>query len=116
MSFTLKIMRSICSFSLSIFLVGVLSLLVSFTTNAQPGYAEVSTPKQALQEIEKDQASENPTQAYEGMTKVVEDPKVGIEKEYEKNEQKYFSEHPESESLVEKAKELVNKVTEPKGQ
>jgi hypothetical protein len=116
MRFTLKMVQSICSFSLSIFLVGMLSLFVGFTINAQPSYADVSTPKQALQEIKKDQASESPTQAYDEMTKVVEDPKVGIEKEYEKNEQKYFSEHPESESLVEKAKELVGKVTESKGQ
>jgi hypothetical protein len=81
MRFTLKKVRSIVSFSLSLFFVSVLSLFINLTINAQPSYADVSTPKQALQEIKKDQAAESPVQVYDELTKVVEDPKVGIEKE-----------------------------------
>lgn len=95
-------------------LVGAMSFLSGFSS-IQSSYADVSTPKQALKEIQRDQAVESPTQAYEEMTKIVEDPKVGIEKEYEKKEQEYFQDHPDTGGLVEQAKELVNKVTDSKG-
>jgi hypothetical protein len=114
MHFISPLVRSIYNFSVSVFLVSVLAFPMSFGINIQPSNADVSTPKQALQEIKKDQSSESPAQAYDEMTKVVEDPKVGIEKEYEKNEQKYFQEHPDSAGLLEKAKELVTSVTEPR--
>jgi sugar phosphate isomerase/epimerase len=114
MHFILSIARSILSSSAAILWVTVLSLTLSFGFNIQPSSAEVSTQKQALQEIKRDQAAESPVQAYEEMTKIVEDPKVGIEKEYEKKEQEYFENHPESAGLVEKTKELVNSVTESK--
>jgi hypothetical protein len=114
MIFVLSKVRSLFASFLAIFLVGVLSLSLSFGMNVQTSSADVSTPEQALQEIKKDQASESPTQAYEEMTKVVEDPKVGIEKEYEKKEQEYFESHPDSAGLIEKTKELVNSVTESK--
>jgi hypothetical protein len=107
-------MRSISASLLAVFLTGVLSLSLSFGAIVQSSSADVSTPQQALQEIKKDQASESPAQAYEAMTKVIEDPKVGIEKEYEKNEQQYFEDHPDSANLIEKTKELVNSVTESK--
>jgi hypothetical protein len=113
MHFISPLVRPIYNFSVSIFLVGVLALSMSFGVSIQPSHADVSTPKQALEEIKKDQSAESPAQAYDEMTKVVENPKVGIEKEYEKNEQKYFQEHPDSAGLVEKAKELVTSVTEP---
>ncbi|MBW4515713.1 MAG: hypothetical protein KME11_10855 [Timaviella obliquedivisa GSE-PSE-MK23-08B] len=83
-----------------------------FNGGVQSAFAEVSTPEQALKEIQKDQAAESPTKAYNEMTKIVEDPKVGIEREYEKKEQEYFKDHPEEGGLVEQAKELVNKVTD----
>jgi hypothetical protein len=113
MHFISPLVRSIYSFSATILLVGVLTLSMSFGISVQTSFAEVSTPRQALQEIKQDQSSESPAQAYDEMTKIIEDPKVGIEKEYEKNEQKYFKEHPDSAGLVEKAKELVTNVTEP---
>lgn len=102
--------RSLYKFLMVTLLVGAMSFLGGFSSNIQPSYADVSTPKQALKEIQKDQASESPAQAYEEMTKIVEDPKVGIEKEYEKKEQEYFNDHPDAGGLVEQAKELVNKV------
>lgn len=91
-------------------LVGLISFTSGFSSSVQPTYADVSTPKQALREIQKDQATESPAKAYNEMTKIVEDPKVGIEKEYEKKEQEYFKDQPDGGGLVEKAKELVNKV------
>lgn len=112
-SFVSLSIKSLYKFFVITVLAGLISFLGGLNSDVQPAYADVSTPKQALREIQKDQATERPAQAYDEMTKIVEDPKVGIEKEYEKKEQEYFSEHPETEGIVEKAKELVNKVTEP---
>lgn len=114
-SFVSLSIKSLYKFFVVTVLVGLISFSGGFGSGVQPVYADVSTPKQALREIQKDQAIESPAQAYDDMTKIVEDPKVGIEKEYEKKEQEYFSEHPESEGIVEKAKELVTKATEPSG-
>jgi hypothetical protein len=105
--------RSLCRFFLTAALGGILVLSgfgIGFGMNTQPSYAETSTPKQALQEIKRDQAAENPAATYEEMKQITEDPKTGIEKEYEKNEQEYFQEHPEQGGLVEQAKTLVTKV------
>lgn len=107
--------RSLYKFFVLTLLVGTMTLLGSFSGDIQPSYADVSTPKQALREIQKDQAVEDPTKAYNEMTKIVEDPKVGIEKEYEKKEQEYFKDHPDAGGLVEQAKELVTKVTDSSG-
>jgi signal recognition particle subunit SEC65 len=102
--------RSLYKFFVVTVLVGVMSFSGGFSRDIQPSYADASTPKQALREIQKDQAVESPAKAYEEMTKIVEDPKVGIEKEYEKKEQEYFQDHPDTGGLVEQAKELVTKV------
>ncbi len=96
-------------------LVGLMSFTGGFSSGTQPVYADISSPKQALEEIQKDQSAESPAKAYNEMTKIVEDPKVGIEKEYEKKEQEYFKDHPDTEGLVEQAKELVNKVKDSNG-
>jgi len=110
--FVLLSVRSLYKFFIVAILVGVVSFSGGFGSSIQPSYADVSTPKQALKEIQKDQAVESPAKAYEEMTKIVEDPKVGIEKEYEKKEQEYFKDHPDAGGLVEQAKELVTKVTD----
>jgi signal recognition particle subunit SEC65 len=109
--FFLLSIRSVYKFFMVTALVGLMSLSIGFSS-IQPVYADVSSPKEALREIQKDQATENPAKAYNEMTKVVEDPKVGIEKEYEKKEQEYFEDHPNAGGLVEQAKELVTKVTD----
>lgn len=110
--FFLASMKSIYKLVVITVLAGLISFSTGFSSNVQPASAEVSTPQQALKEIQKDQAAESPAKAYNEMTKIVEDPKVGIEKEYEKKEQEYFKSNPEAGGLVEQAKELVNKVTD----
>lgn len=107
--FSLSI-KSVYNLFMVTVLVSVISFSGMFNGGVQPVYADVSTPKQALKEIQKDQAAESPAKAYNEMTKIVEDPKVGIEKEYEKKEQEYFKSNPEAGGLVEQAKELVTKV------
>ncbi|NJO39896.1 MAG: hypothetical protein HC769_04035 [Cyanobacteria bacterium CRU_2_1] len=83
---------------------------ILFSTLSQPSYA-VSTPKQALTEIRSDQSTQSPEEAYEEAAEVIDDPKMGVEKEYEQNIDKYFQEHPEEGGLIESAKELINQVT-----
>jgi hypothetical protein len=109
--FFLSSIRSAYKFFMVTALVGLMSFSIGFSS-AQSAYAEVSSPKEALNEIQKDQATESPVKAYNEMTKIVEDPKVGIEKEYEKKEQEYFKDNPDAGGLVEQAKELVTKVTD----
>jgi hypothetical protein len=104
--------QSVYKFFMVTALVSLMSFSIGFSSGVQPVYADVSSPKEALREIQKDQATENPAKAYSEMIKVVEDPKVGIEKEYEKKEQEYFKDHPDAGGLVEQAKELVTKVTD----
>ena len=113
--FLLSSIQSIYKLFMVMVLVGLMSFSGGFSSGVQPVYADVSTPKQALKEIQKDQTAESPAKAYNEMIKIVEDPKVGIEKEYEKKEQEYFKDHPDTGGLVEQAKELVTKVTDPNG-
>jgi len=110
--FFLLCIKSAYKFLVVTVLVGVIGFSSGFSSNVQPALADVSTPQQALKEIQKDQAAESPAKAYNEMTKIVEDPKVGIEKEYEKKEQEYFKSNPEAGGLIEQAKELVTKVTD----
>ncbi len=77
---------------------------------ASPSYA-VSSPKEALQEIQKDQATQDPKQAYEKASEITEDPKMGVEKAYEQNIDEYYKEHPEDTGLIKGAKGLLDKVT-----
>jgi predicted ATP-grasp superfamily ATP-dependent carboligase len=114
--FMLSTGRSLYKFLMLTFLVGIMTFSGSFVLGVQSAAADVSSPKQALKEILKDQSSESPLQAYEEKERVVENPKVGIEKEYERNEQKYFQDHPDQAGIVEQAKELVTKLTEPEQQ
>ncbi|GAB4368832.1 MAG: hypothetical protein Kow00121_08230 [Elainellaceae cyanobacterium] len=76
----------------------------------QPSYA-VSTPDEALQEIRRDQAASSREEAYETRSQITEDPKMGVEKEYEEEVEEYFEEHPEEGGIVEGAKQLINKAT-----
>jgi hypothetical protein len=110
--FFLSCINSVYRFLMVTVLIGTISFSSGLSTKVQPVLADVSTPQQALKEIQKDQAVESPAKAYNEMTKIVEDPKVGIEKEYEKEEQEYFKSNPEAGGLVEQAKELVTKVKE----
>jgi hypothetical protein len=75
-----------------------------------PSYA-ASTPEEELADIREDKAKINPEEFYEKATKTSEDPKMGVEKNYEKNLKEFYKENPEEGGLVEGAKQLVDKAT-----
>jgi len=75
-----------------------------------PSYA-ASSPQEALEDIRQDKAKQNPEAFYEKATKVSEDPKMGVEKNYEKNLKEFYQENPEEGGLIEGAKQLVDKAT-----
>jgi hypothetical protein len=105
--------RSLYKSFLSLILGGLLWLggfSISLGIQVQPSYADVLSPRQARQQIHKDLAGKNSVATYDEMKEIVEDPKVGIEQVYEKNEQKYFQKHPEETGLVEQAKELITDI------
>jgi hypothetical protein len=77
----------------------------------QSSQADVSTPEQALQEIQRDQASQDRQEFYKQQVQITEQPKTGAEEEYEENIEQYYQENPDAAGVVEGAKELVNKVT-----
>lgn len=88
-------------------LLNVVSLLAVPNHSA---YA-VSSPDEYLQEIKKDQTMKDRQEAYKEATEITEDPKAGVEKEYEAEVEEYFEEHPEEGGVVQGAKNLVNQVT-----
>jgi hypothetical protein len=90
--------------------VSLFNVLGWFSLATQPSYA-VSSPEEYLTEIRKDQSMKDRQEAYKEATEITEDPKMGIEKEYEREVDQYFEEHPEEGGIVQEAKELVNKVT-----
>lgn len=93
--------------------VAIAGLLVSFagwSAFSQPSNAAVSTPEEALQEIQRDQAQQDRQEFYRQQVEVTEQPKTGVEKEYEQNIEQYYQETGEG-GVVEGAKALVNKVT-----
>lgn len=73
-------------------------------------YAASST-QEYLNEIKKDQAMKDRQEAYKEATEITEDPKMGVEKEYEAEVEEYFEEHPEEGGVLQEAKQFVNKVT-----
>jgi hypothetical protein len=79
----------------------------SYFAIADSAYADVSSPKQAITEIEKDLSTENRGELYEEEVKVIENPKVEIEKQYEENVKEYFEENPDQGNVLEKVKDLV---------
>lgn len=81
------------------------SLSVGWVGLAQPSYAVAqSTAVQPASELEAREA------AYEEAKEIADDPKMGIEKEYEKEIEAYREENGEG-GIIEEAKELVTKVT-----
>jgi hypothetical protein len=90
--------------------VSLFNVLGWFSLSTQPSYA-VSSPEEYLNEIRKDQSMKDRQEAYKEATEVTEDPKMGVEKEYEREVDQYFEEHPDEGGVVQGAKELVNKVT-----
>lgn len=91
-------------------LIGLLNVVSWFSLPNNSVYA-ASSPNEYLQEIQKDQTSKDRQKAYQEATKITEDPKMGVEKEYEEEVDEYFEEHPEEGGALQGAKNLVNKVT-----
>jgi hypothetical protein len=91
-------------------LVGLFNLIGWLNIFTQPSYA-VSDPQEAIQEIRKDLAEQNPEKIYEEATKVAEDPKRGVEKKYEKNMSEFYEEHPEEGGIIQEAKAIVKGAT-----
>jgi hypothetical protein len=91
--------------------LGLFSIAGWFAGLNQPSYAAVSTPEEALQEIQRDQAKQDRQAFYKQQVQITEQPKTGAEQEYEQNIEQYYQEHPEEAGVIEGAKELVDKVT-----
>jgi hypothetical protein len=83
-------------------LVGLFS--VGWVGFEQPTYAAQSTAVQPASDLESREA------AYEEAKEIADDPKMGIEKEYEKEVEAYREENGEG-SILEEVKELVTKAT-----
>lgn len=91
-------------------LVSLFNLIGWLNIFTHPSYA-VSEPQEAIQEIRKDLAEQNPEKLYEEATNVDKDPKRGVEKKYEKNVSEFYEEHPEEGGIVQEAKALVKGAT-----
>lgn len=103
----------------TILIMGAISLLTLsslFMFDTQPSFAGVSLERQpnvpsGVEKLGQDyQRNTSRSEAYEKAVNVADDPN-GMEKAYEKNLENYKEEHPNDEGLVEKAKDLVEKVT-----
>lgn len=104
------LVRSLRQGLLLVLALGLFSFSGWFTFS-QPSYAALSTPEEAFQEIQRDQAQQDRQGFYKQQIQITEQPKTGAEEEYEQNIEQYYQEHPEEGGIVEGAKELVNKVT-----
>jgi len=89
--------------------VSLLNVVSWFGVPTHSAYA-ASSPDEYLQEIRKDQTMKDRQEAYKEATEITEDPKMGVEKEYEAEVDEYFEEHPEEGGVLQGAKNLVNKV------
>jgi hypothetical protein len=87
-------------------LVGLISW---FTLVTQPAFA-ANNKGTATPPVDQAMTEEPRDQAYEEAVEVIDDPN-GVQKAYEKNLKQYRQENPDQKSLVEDAKELVDKVT-----
>lgn len=87
-------------------LVGLMSWLTLVT---QPAFA-ANNKGTATPPVDQTLTEEPRDQAYEEAVEVIDDPN-GVQKAYEKNLKQYRQENPDQKSLVEDAKELVNKAT-----
>lgn len=90
-----------------VLLVGTIGFLSSAAI-VPPVYAGNLSPEQELQEIEQDLAKEDRNALYAEETAIMKDPKMGAEKQYEKNLKQYKKENSsEDDGVVEKVKDLL---------
>ncbi|PZU93791.1 MAG: hypothetical protein DCF32_23040 [Leptolyngbya sp.] len=87
-------------------LVGLMSW---FTLITQPAFA-ANNKGTATPPVDQTMAAEPRDQAYEEAVEVIDDPN-GVQKTYEENLKQYRQQNPDQKSLVDDAKDLVNKVT-----
>jgi flagellar biosynthesis/type III secretory pathway M-ring protein FliF/YscJ len=95
---------------LLVMFIGLLNIVSWFSLPNRAALA-ASSPDEYLQEIRKDQAAKDRQQAYQDAVEVTEDPKMGVEKEYEEKVEEYFEAHPEEGGVLQGAKDLVNQAT-----
>ncbi|MBF1999501.1 MAG: hypothetical protein IGS38_02130 [Synechococcales cyanobacterium M58_A2018_015] len=89
----------------AVLLVGVISL-AGWLGIMPTSYAlEASDLEPAPESVEAREA------AYDEAKDIASDPKMGVEKEYERNIEAYREEHADEMGIVGEVKELVNKVT-----
>jgi hypothetical protein len=105
-------LNTILSTVCRVFLSAVAACLISLSLIAvsQPSYA-ASQPAANQPAAQNSAETQQREQAYEEAKGIAEDPKMGIEKEYEKEVEVYREEHADESGIVEKAKELMTEVT-----
>lgn len=97
-------------------LISFLSLSGLFVYSNQPAFADKAPAEAAIDRAyDMSEAAgfkeEDRQEAYEEATQAVANPKVGLEKIYEEDLKEYKEENPSQNTLVEGAKDLVEKVT-----
>jgi hypothetical protein len=95
--------------SILLVLVSLFNLATWFLPIISPSYADVSSPAEAIQEIRKDLAEQDPQRLYVEGTSNSGDPKREVEEKYQENLKEYYQENPEKNTLLGEAKELFNK-------
>lgn len=111
-------------FGKQILILSLMSLLIVsslFIFSTQPAFADRHLNKSLSSEAVSDHTykfseeaglpEESREQAYEEATQAVADPKEGLEKIYEEDLKAYKKENPGENSLIESAKQVVEKVT-----
>ncbi len=105
-----RVARVFCNIAL-VFSLAALMLPITFMLSAQPSYADMQpdvTVQEDMGSIQ--QEAESLQKDYDAEASAVSNPK-GVEKEYEENLADYRKAHRGENSLVEEAKQLVEKVT-----
>ncbi len=87
-------------------LIGIIGFFSPFAI-VQSSQAAPLSPEQELQEIEQDLAKEDRNALYSEEIAVAKDPKMGVQKQYEKNLKEYKKENKEDTGVVEKVKDLL---------
>jgi hypothetical protein len=90
----------------------VLALVCSFSVGwlGLPQQSSYAAEKPTMSQMQSESSLESREQAYEKAKEIADDPKMGIQKEYEEEVEVYREENVEG-GIIEEAKELVTKVT-----
>lgn len=88
------------------FLVGMVSAF-SPSAIAEAAFAPALPPKQALEEIRQDLATQDRATLYEAEAPANKNPKMEIEKKYEENLKEFVKENPDQGGVIDKVKDLL---------